>query len=169
MLHAVINQSWQQFKKKFKSCNETLACATDETKLWSSPSAKKCQNPCSGPPPVYQDFITHHDWLVKKKAIVNLPIRMKEIRNAFPVISLSLLEAWNKDIGTASQTLLTGWTGVRLRMRRRLAIKLRMYALTFSYVNFLSGPMSVVLILNTSFFFRSNASSVLHINRNELK
>ena len=81
----------------------------------------------------------------------------------------SLLEAWNKDIGTASQTLLTGWTGVRLRMRRRLAIKLRMYALTFSYVNFLSGPMSVVLILNTSFFFRSNASSVLHTNRNELK
>ena len=54
-------------------------------------------------------------------------------------------------------------------MRRRLAIKLRIYALTFSYVNFLSGPMSVVLILNTSFFFRSNASSVLHINRNELK
>ena len=44
-----------------------------------------------------------------------------------------------------------------------------MYALTFSYVNFLSGPMSVVLILNTSFFFRSNASSVLHINKNELK
>ena len=44
-----------------------------------------------------------------------------------------------------------------------------MYALTFSYVNFLSGPMSVVLILNTSFFFRSNVSSVLHINRNELK
>ena len=169
MLHAVINQSWQQFKKKFKSCNETLACATDETKLWSSPSAKKCQNPCSGPPPVYQDFITHHDWLVKKKLRSICQSGWREIRNAFPVISLSLLKAWNKDIGTASQTLLTGWTGVRLRMRRRLAIKLRIYALTFSYVNFLSGPMSVVLILNTSFFFRSNASSVLHINRNELK
>ena len=47
--------------KKIKGCNETLACATDETKLWSIPSAKQCQNPCSGPPPVYQDLITHHD------------------------------------------------------------------------------------------------------------
>ena len=54
--------------KKFEGCNETLACATDETKLWSSLSAKQCQNPCSGPPPVYQDLITHHDWLVKKKS-----------------------------------------------------------------------------------------------------
>ena len=107
--------------------------------------------------------------LLKKKLLSICQSGWREIRNAFPVISLSLLEAWNKDIGTASQTLLTGWTGVRLRMRRRLAIKLRMYALTFSYVNFLSGPMSVVLILNTSFFFRSNVSSVLHINRNELK
>ena len=26
---------------------------------------------------MYQDFITHHDWFVKKKAIVNLPIRVK--------------------------------------------------------------------------------------------
>ena len=107
--------------------------------------------------------------LLKKKLLSICQSGWREIRNAFPVISLSLLEAWNKDIVTASQTLLTGWTGVRLRMRRRLAIKLRMYALTFSYVNFLSGPMSVVLILNTSFFFRSNVSSVLHINRNELK
>ena len=43
-----------------------LACCTDETKLWLSPSAKQCRNPCSGPPPVYQDLSTSHDWLAKK-------------------------------------------------------------------------------------------------------
>ena len=41
-----------------------------------SPSAKQRQNPCSGPSPVYQDLSTRHDWSVKK-AIVDLPIRMK--------------------------------------------------------------------------------------------
>ena len=44
--------------------------------FWLSPSAKKRQNPCSRPPPVYQDLSTHHDWPVKK-AIVNLPVRLK--------------------------------------------------------------------------------------------
>ena len=53
-----------------------LACATDETKLWLSPSAKQRRNPCSRPPPVYQDLNTRHDWPVKR-AIVDLPIRMK--------------------------------------------------------------------------------------------
>ena len=165
MLHAVINQSWQQFKKKFKSCNETLACATDETKLWSSPSAKKCQNPCSGLPPVYQDFITHHDWLVKKKLRSICQSGWREIRNAFPVISL-------KSVGGLEQGYRHCFADVTNRVNRSkitYETQAGMYALTFSYVNFLSGPMSVVLILNTSFFFRSNASSVLHTNRNELK
>ena len=44
--------------------------------FWLSPSAKKRQNPCSWPPPVYQDLSTHNDWPVKK-AIVNLPVRLK--------------------------------------------------------------------------------------------
>ena len=53
-----------------------LACATDETKLWLSPSAKESGNPCCGSPPWSQDFSKRHDWSVKK-AIVDLPIRMK--------------------------------------------------------------------------------------------
>ena len=47
-----------------------------EINFWFSQSAKQCQNPCSGPPPVYQDLSTCHDWPVNK-AIVNLPIRLK--------------------------------------------------------------------------------------------
>ena len=50
-----------------------------------SPSAKQRQSPCSGFPPVYQDLSRRHDWLVKK-AIVDLPIRLKGNSNAFPVI-----------------------------------------------------------------------------------
>ena len=53
---------------------------------------------------MYWDLSTCHDWPVKK-AIVDLPIRMKEIQNAPPVIPL--LGADNKDLGAASQTLLT--------------------------------------------------------------
>ena len=41
-----------------------------------SPSAKQYRNSCSGPPPVYQDLSTAHDWPFKK-AIVNLRIRLK--------------------------------------------------------------------------------------------
>ena len=44
----------------------TGACATDETKFWLSPPAKQPRNPCSGPPPVYQDLSTRYDWPVKK-------------------------------------------------------------------------------------------------------
>ena len=44
-----------------------LACAADVTKLWLSPSVKQRQNPFSGPPPVYQDLSTCHDWPVKKQ------------------------------------------------------------------------------------------------------
>ena len=38
--------------------------------------AKERRNPCSRHPSVYQDLSTRHDWTVKK-AIVNLPIRLK--------------------------------------------------------------------------------------------
>ena len=43
-----------------------IACATDDSKLWLSPSAKQRWNPCSGSPPVCQDLNTYHDWPVKK-------------------------------------------------------------------------------------------------------
>ena len=38
-------------------------------------SAKQRRNYCSGPPTVYQDLSTRHDWPVKK-AIVDLTIRL---------------------------------------------------------------------------------------------
>ena len=56
--------------------NQELTCATDETKLWLSPSVKQHQNPCSGPLPVYQDLSMHHDWPFNK-GIVDLQIRIK--------------------------------------------------------------------------------------------
>ena len=66
-----------------KNC-KNVPCATDETKLWLSPSAKQRRNHCSGSPPVYQDLSTRHDWPIRKP----LPICLsgwKEIRNPFPV------------------------------------------------------------------------------------
>ena len=48
-------------------------------------SAKQRQNPCFGSPPAYQDLSAFHDWPVKN-AIVDLPIRIKEIRNTLLVI-----------------------------------------------------------------------------------
>ena len=85
---------------------DSLACAMDDTKLWLSPSAKQRRNPCSGPPPEYQDLSTRHDWPVKK-AIVKKPISMKGNSKHTSGHSLSPLGTQNKDIGTASQTLLT--------------------------------------------------------------
>ena len=72
---------------KFNDSSYSLhvGCATDETKLWLSPSAKQCRNPCSGSPPVYQDLSMRHDWPVKK-AIVDFQTGWKEIQNAFLVI-----------------------------------------------------------------------------------
>ena len=58
-----------------------LACATDETKLWLSPSAKQRRNPCSGPHLCIRIWVRNMIGLLKK-AIVDLPIRMKEILNA---------------------------------------------------------------------------------------
>ena len=80
-----------------------------------SPSAKQCRNSCSGPPPEYQDLSAGHDWPVKK-AIVNLPVRLKGNSKRTPGSSLSPLGALRMDFKAAWQTLLTG---VRLRLRRR--------------------------------------------------
>ena len=41
-----------------------------------SPSAKQTQNPCPGPPHVYQDLSTRYDWPVQNPN-VDLPIRLK--------------------------------------------------------------------------------------------
>ena len=64
---------------------------------------------------MYQDLTTHHDWPIKK-AIVDLPIRLKG--NWKPTSSnlLSLLGAQSKDLSTASLMLLTRvrlWVSVR--------------------------------------------------------
>ena len=80
-----------------------------------SPSAKQRRNPCSGPPPVYQDLRTRNDWPVKK-AIVDLPITMKGNSKRTSGNSLNPLEAQNKDLG-ASQTSLIG---VKFRLGYRL-------------------------------------------------
>ena len=97
-----------------------IACATGETNIWLSPSAKQRRNPCSGSPPVYQDLSTRHDWPVKKD-MLDLPIRMKGNSKRIFGDSLSPLEAQNKYLGAASQTLLTE---VKLRLRRRLHVTL---------------------------------------------
>ena len=93
-----------------------VPCATDETKLWLSLSAKQRGNPCSGPPPVYQDLSTCHDWPLEK-AIVSFPISMKGNSKRISSNSLSPLGAQNKEIGAALQTLLTE---VKLRLLSRL-------------------------------------------------
>ena len=58
------------------SVSYVVSCAAEETNLRLSPSAKQSRYSFSGLPPVYQDLRTRHDWLLKK-AIVDLPIRMK--------------------------------------------------------------------------------------------
>ena len=93
-----------------------VACSTDETKLWLPPSGNHRRNPCSGPPHVYQDLCMRHDWSIKNP-IVDLPIRLKGNTKRTSGFLLSPLGSENKDIGAASQTLLTE---VKLRLRRRL-------------------------------------------------
>ena len=79
-------------------------------------AAKQRRNPYSGRPPVYQDSSTRHDWRVKK-AIVDLPIRLKWNSKSTSGYSLRPLGARNQDLGAASQTLPTG---VWLRLQRWL-------------------------------------------------
>ena len=73
-----------------------VACAVDGTKPCLSPSAKQRRNPCFGPSPVYQDLSMRHDW-PGKKAIVDLPIKMKGNSKHISGNSLSPLGAKNKD------------------------------------------------------------------------
>ena len=64
---------------------------------------------------MYQDLTTHHDWPIKK-AIVDLPIRLKGNWKPNSSNLLSLLGAQSKDLSTASQMLLTRvrlWVSVR--------------------------------------------------------
>ena len=88
------------------------------SRVWLCPSAKERWNPCSQPPPVYQDLGMHHDWPVKK-SIVILPIRLKGNLKRNSSNLLSPLGTQNKDISTALQTLLTG---VRSHLQRRLLL-----------------------------------------------
>ena len=64
---------------------------------------------------MYQDLTTHHDSPIKK-AIVDLPIRLKGNWKPTSGNLLSLLGAQSKDLSTASQMLLTRvrlWVSVR--------------------------------------------------------
>ena len=59
-----------------------------------------------------QDLNTRHDWPVKK-AIIDLPIKVKGNSKHTSIDSSGPLVAENKDIGVASQTLITE---VKLRL-----------------------------------------------------
>ena len=61
-----------------------IACAKNEPILVKY-VCEKASSPCSGPTPAYQDMSTRHDWPIKK-AIVDLPIRMKGNSNALSVL-----------------------------------------------------------------------------------
>ena len=56
---------------------------------------------------MYLDLSTRHDWLVKK-AVVDLPIRLKGNSKRSFGNSFSPFRAQKKDIGATWQTLLTG-------------------------------------------------------------
>ena len=62
--------------------------------FWLSPPVKQRQNPCSRPPPVYQDLSTCHDWPVEE-VIVKLPLRLKGNLKFILDKSLSLLATKN--------------------------------------------------------------------------
>ena len=68
---------------------------------------------------MYQDLRARHDWPVKN-TIVEMPIKMKGNSECSSSNSLSPLGDQNKDLGAASQTLLTE---VKLHLRRRLTEK----------------------------------------------
>ena len=83
-----------------------LDCAADVTKLCLSLSVKQRRNPCSGSPTLYRGLSTCHDWPVEN-AIVDLPIRLKGNLKCSSGNLLSPLEAQNKEISAALQSLLT--------------------------------------------------------------
>ena len=62
------------------------------------------QNPCPASPALYMDESILHGWPVYK-VVVDLPIRPRgNLKRTFGNL-LNLLGAYNKDHGTASQTL----------------------------------------------------------------
>ena len=75
-----------------------LASATDETKLWFSPSAKYIVAPKSL-------FWVRAMIGLLKNDIVDLPITLNEIQNTFPVIRWLRWGAYNKDFDAASQSI----------------------------------------------------------------
>ena len=92
--------------------------AVDSFALWSYPIWVQCLNnfvaDC-----VYQDLRqTHHDWPVIK-AIADFPSRLKGYSTLISSNLLSPLGPQNKDIGSASQTLLTR---IRLCLWRGLSV-----------------------------------------------
>ena len=91
-----------------------IALSQMELNFWLDLSVKK--NPFPGPPAVYQDLSTCHDWPVED-ALVYLPIRLKGNLKRTSSSSLSLLGAQTRDISAASQILLTR---VRLHLQCRL-------------------------------------------------
>ena len=80
---------------------------------------------------MYQDVGTHHDWPVKN-AIVQLPIRLKKKKEMHFCYLVESIGAQNKDIGAASQMLLTK---VKLRLPCRLQ---RLYSSTKCHLFFYS-------------------------------
>ena len=72
-----------------------VACATDETKPLVKSVCETAPKSLFWVPPVNQDLSTRHDWSVKK-AIVDLPIRVKENSKRASGNLLSPLGAQNK-------------------------------------------------------------------------
>ena len=75
-----------------------VACATDNLKLWLSPSVKLRQNPFSSPTTCVPGC-EYAPWLARYKATLDLPIRLNRTSKRISGNSLSPLEAPNKDFG----------------------------------------------------------------------
>ena len=66
---------------------------------------KQHRSSCSGPPPVYQDLSTCHDWAVFTKAIVDLPIKLKGNSKCTSVDLLKPLGAQSKDLQSGTKVV----------------------------------------------------------------
>ena len=97
--------NWYYYTLSWNS--QILACVTDAT----NPLVKSVSEPALKSlfwaPSLYQDLTMCHHWPVKK-AIVDLPIRLKGNSNLRYGNSLSLMGPQNKDLGTSLQILLFG-------------------------------------------------------------
>ena len=60
-------KTYQNYQDRIAPCKGIFACATVETKLWLSPSAKLKTTVLARPPLVYQDLSTCHDILACQK------------------------------------------------------------------------------------------------------